>query len=52
MAKALTPRMVDLSNEVLKDIPASEVNALIDILKRLIERFDEIQPVQKTRSAR
>ena len=52
VAKALTPRMVDLSNEVLKDIPASEVNALIDILKRLIERFDEIQPVQKTRSAR
>ena len=51
-AKALTPRMVDLSNEVLKDIPASEVNALIDILKRLIERFAEIQPVQKTRSAR
>ncbi len=52
VAKALTPRMVNLSNEVLKDIPASEVNALIDILKRLIQRFDEIQPVPKTRSAR
>ena len=52
VARALTPRMVDLSNSVLKDIPAAEVTALIDILKLLIERFDALQPEQKTRSTR
>jgi DNA-binding MarR family transcriptional regulator len=51
VAKALTPRIINVCNQALEGMPAAEIDALLANLKRLIARLEEMQP-EKARSAR
>jgi DNA-binding MarR family transcriptional regulator len=51
VAKALTPRMIDLCNAALEGMSAAEIDRLLANLKRLVARLEEMQP-GKVRGAR
>lgn len=51
VAKALTPRVINVCNETLEGMTVAEVDTLLTTLKRLIARLEEMQP-EKTRGAR
>lgn len=51
VAKALTPRMINVCNQLLDGMGVAEVDKLLANLKRLISQLEALQP-EKTRSAR
>ena len=51
VAKALTPRVINVCNQSIEGMSVAEVDALLASLKRLIARLEEMQP-EKVRGAR
>jgi hypothetical protein len=51
VAKALTPRVIDVCNQALAGMSLAEVDTLLGNLKRLIARLEELQP-EKVRGPR
>lgn len=51
VAKALTPRVIAVSNQILTGMSTAEVDKLLANLKQLIAKLEDLQP-EKGRSAR
>src|SRR5690242_13815535 len=51
VAKALTPRVINICNGALEGMSVAEIDTLLANLKRIISRMEEMQP-EKARSPR